>query len=161
MDYEECPLCFKRFYDKGQKLKPKYALSHHEQTCYQKLFKKQKKFIKEWLDYTATKSEINTFYNNIKDHINSEEDKLTIQKPVLRRCTPSPLSSNISMEINDRESCSSAISSASSGEWNSWKYQGQWYSYDKDNNVYDESGNHLGERIQDEFNDEWKILYDE
>ena len=135
MDYEECPLCFKRFYDKGQKLKPKYALSHHEQTCYQKLFKKQKKFIKEWLDYTATKSEINTFYNNIKDHINSEEDKLTIQKPVLRRCTPSPLSS--------------------------WKYQGQWYSYGKDNNVYDESGNHLGERIQDEFNDEWKILYDE
>ncbi len=155
MSFVECELCNKRFYDNGQKLKPKYALAHHEQTCYLKLFKKQKKSIKEWLDYTATKSQINTMYSFMGDLITQK----STATPAPRRHTPSPLSSNISMEINDRESCSSAVSSASSCEWTSWKYEGQWYSYDKDNNVYDESGNQLGERIQDEFNNEWKLVY--
>jgi len=155
MNYEECPLCYKRFYDTGQKLKPKYALAHHEKTCYLKLFKKQKKTIKEWLDLTATKSQINSMHNFMEDLITQQS--APIQAP--KRHTPSPLSNNITMEISDRESCSSAVSSASSCEWTSWKYEGQWYSYDSSNNVYDESCNHIGERIQDDFNDEWKIIY--
>jgi len=169
MVFEECNICGKRFYDNGQKLKPRYARTQHEKTCGLTLFKKQKKSIKEWLDYTATKSQINIIYNFMEDLISQQNQApAPAPAPLHRRYTPSPaprshtlspLSNNITMDINDRESCSSAVSSASSGEWTSWKYDNKWYSYDKDNNVYDENGNQVGERIQDEFSEEWKLDY--
>tara|TARA_R110000744_G_scaffold128722_2_gene235975 strand:+ start:1531 stop:2031 length:501 start_codon:yes stop_codon:yes gene_type:complete len=44
-----CKDCGKKFYDKGQKLKPKYALKHHQQTCSLLLPKKIRANIKKQL----------------------------------------------------------------------------------------------------------------
>lgn len=77
-----------------------------------------------------------------------------------RSYSKSPLSNNLTMEISDRSECSSAVSSASSEELNNWRFEGNWYSYDKDNNVYDETGNNIGVRYKDELDDDWRIEYD-
>jgi hypothetical protein len=47
--YVECEDCGKKFYDKGQKLKPKYALKHHQQTCKRLMPKKLRADIKKSL----------------------------------------------------------------------------------------------------------------
>jgi len=44
-----CDICYKIFYDKGQKLKPKYALTHHQKTCREITPKKFKNLIKQYL----------------------------------------------------------------------------------------------------------------
>ena len=46
ISFVECKDCGKKFYDKGQKLKPKYALKHHQQTCKNNLPKKLRANIK-------------------------------------------------------------------------------------------------------------------
>lgn len=46
-----CDLCGKKFYDKGQKLKPIYALNNHRKTCKQVQTKKQIAYI---LDHFKT-----------------------------------------------------------------------------------------------------------
>ena len=64
------------------------------------------------------------------------------------------------MEISDRSDCNSAVSSSSTDELNSWRYQGNWYSYDNDNNVFDECGNNIGVRFKDELDEDWRLEYD-
>jgi len=46
-NYLECNDCGKKFYDKGQKLKPKYALKHHQQSCKTLMPKKLRAQIKK------------------------------------------------------------------------------------------------------------------
>jgi hypothetical protein len=46
----ECDICGKKFYDKGQKFKPIYALNAHKKTCSKTLKKRTCIFIKENLD---------------------------------------------------------------------------------------------------------------
>jgi len=47
--FVECKDCGKKFYDKGQKLKPKYALKYHQQSCKALMPKKLKVQIKKSL----------------------------------------------------------------------------------------------------------------
>jgi len=51
----------------------------------------------------------------------------------------------IVMEINDRESCSSA----SSSEYTEWEFKGYSYGVDSKNDVYDENGTYIGIRYKD------------
>lgn len=46
----ECDICGKKFYDKGQKFKPIYALNAHKKTCSKTLKKRTCIYIKENLD---------------------------------------------------------------------------------------------------------------
>ena len=46
----KCDICNKIFYDKGQKLKPKYALTYHQKTCKNIAPKKFKNLIKQYLE---------------------------------------------------------------------------------------------------------------
>lgn len=160
----ECEICGKKFYFNGQQMHPKYLKTRHLKTCNKNIEKNLRKKIKNNLD-NLSRDKLQNILKYIDNDIQltppSPAPRRHTPSPAPRRHIPSPLSNNISMEINDRESCSSAVSSASSCEWTSWKYDGQWYSYDSSNNVYDESCNHIGERVQDEFNDEWKIEYDD
>lgn len=172
MSYLQCELCEKRFYDKGQKLLPRYAKAKHEKTCYMKLFKKQKKSIKDWLDYTANKQQINSLYNFMNDLNKQQQAPQPISPSSDYSATSSLVGSDdesmlsdkdeIRMEINDRESCSSAVSISSIGsdDLHSWRYQNVWYNYDKDNNLFDEYGNNVGIRYKDELDDDWRIDYD-
>jgi len=100
-------------------------------------------------------------YTDKKKHFEPAPRRDT-PSPAPRRHTPSPLSNNLSMEISDRESCSSAvsISSVGSDDLTCWRYQNVWYNYDKDNNLFDESGNNVGVRYKDELDDDWRIDYD-
>jgi len=159
--YLECEICGKKFYFNGQQMHPKYLKTRHLKTCNKNIEKNLRKKIKNSLD-NLSKDKLTNILKYIDSDIQltpTPSPRRYTPSPAPRRYTPSPLNNNITMEINDRESCSSAVSSASSGEWTSWKYDNKWYSYDKDNNVYDENGNQVGERIQDDFNDEWKIDY--
>jgi len=45
--YIECDMCYKKFYDKGQKLKPIYALNTHRKICKQAQTRKQITYILE------------------------------------------------------------------------------------------------------------------
>ena len=46
----QCEICNKVFYDTGQKLKPKYALTHHKKTCREISPKKMKVDIRTYLN---------------------------------------------------------------------------------------------------------------
>tara|TARA_R110002074_G_scaffold109975_1_gene236961 strand:- start:36 stop:542 length:507 start_codon:yes stop_codon:yes gene_type:complete len=68
-NYVECKDCGKRFYDKGQKLKPKYALKYHQQSCKALLPKKLKVEIKKsllFVDNIEILKKIQTLINNCK-----------------------------------------------------------------------------------------------
>ena len=72
--YIECNMCSKKFYDKGQKLKPIYALNNHKKICKQAQTRKQITYILEhFKTFRNVRSEeersyIENIYNLCKEY---------------------------------------------------------------------------------------------
>jgi len=170
--YIECSICGKKFYDKGQKLKPKYARNHHENSCRKTMIKRQKIFIKKALD-DASNEQIKIIYNILKkknelkfsEHF--EYKKPRSPSPVPRSPSPvprSPSPEQIQMEIVDlnnvdeRPESATSVSTASSLD--EWEYQSEQYWVDNKNRVYDRRDKLVGKRYLNDI-ENWQIEYEE
>tara|TARA_R110000822_G_scaffold20158_3_gene64938 strand:- start:335 stop:895 length:561 start_codon:yes stop_codon:yes gene_type:complete len=58
LKFIKCNLCYKKFYDRGQKIKPIYVLNQHKKICIKTYIKKLKKKMHNFIDEKATDDDI-------------------------------------------------------------------------------------------------------
>ena len=154
-----CDICGKHFEDRGQKFKPINQMKQHKKNCFRIFKKKQRIFIKNF-SINASDIEINRVYmflQNQEQYLQQAEQSI-----------PSPISkseeilSNVDTD-SDRPASNTSVRSfnsvSTSSELDSWDYENIQYFLDNKNRVYDEYDNKIGNRIKDEFSEEFKIEY--
>lgn len=68
-EFLQCEYCNKKFYDRGQKKKPKYALNAHKKNCKQNLDRNRKLYIKKFL-LEASSEDIKDMFDLIQNRQN-------------------------------------------------------------------------------------------
>jgi hypothetical protein len=159
--YLECNLCGKKFYDKGQKLKPIYALNHHKTICKSTLDKRRKAHIKKFL-LNASSEDTQEIFNIVmakqkkQENPNLElthETNLQLTYENIKKITKIDSESD-----NESDRPVSAVSTATTNSnYSEWHYDNIYYFVDNKNRVYDEYDNHIGKRVIEEFSGEFKL----
>jgi len=160
--FAECNICGKKFYDKGQKLKPKYALSHHLKSCRKLLIKKQRKEIKSMLE-TATDLQIQNIFKYLNNNEILPQEEIFTRLPLPSR-SPSPITMTISpqpiLDEEDLERPKSNVSVETNSSLEDWEYQDEHYWIDNKNRVYDREEIYLGKRFMNDW-ENWEIEFEE
>lgn len=147
----ECDLCGKVFYDNGQKFRPIYAMKAHRKTCRTKRDRVQRRFIKNFIENEASKLQINSVYEYIKD---LKEGVVRMDSPT--NFAPSPL------PIPEPSPCPSDLSFTTNSDCEQWIYNGDWYEVDNKNRVfYWNSTTIAGTRQKCDLSGEWLLIKDD
>jgi hypothetical protein len=157
----ECNFCGKKFYDKGQKLKPIYALNHHKKTCKNSLKKRRIAFIKKFL-IDINDIDLNELFIICKSKtINAQSDLESNENINLINSLQAKAESEVEQsEVEQPLRPLSADSNIStSSELSDWEFDHKIYGVDNKNRVYDNMDNCIGKRIKDDFSNEYKIDY--
>jgi len=153
--FVECSICGKKFYDKGQKFKPKYALSHHLKVCKKTKKKKQKAKIKSMLD-NATDSQIENIFRYLNnDDILPQEETVEIPNITMTIEKEEP-----TLDEEDLERPSSINSVSTTSSLNDWEYHDEHYWIDNKNRVYDREDKYVGKRFMNDW-ENWEIDFEE
>ena len=160
--FVECSICGKKFYDKGQKLKPKYALAHHLKSCRKLLIKKQRKQIKTMLD-SANDLQIKNIYNYLNCGEILPQEEIFKPEPIpIKSPSPNPITMTIN-KIDDEEDLERPRSNDSietNSSLDDWEYQDETYWVDNKNRVYNNRDEYIGKRFINDW-ENWEIEFEE